>query len=153
VAALILAFTSPQKLQKMAVQAANGGLIPWQAGINTRVGRFQFMLGREMGLGLYGFNDDQQVFVPTPGIAPLNTTLVRLRSIRVDVPFFEWRLFRKFSTDQSSAMAVQFQVGLDTPTDVSIVQAVGAPKPHLHTVATGGVRVVFDWRHYLNINK
>jgi hypothetical protein len=153
VAAPILAFTSPQKLQKLAVQAANGGLIPWQAGINTRVGRFQFMLGREMGLGLYGYNDGQQVFVPTPGIAPLNTTLIRLRSIRVDVPFFEWRLFRKFSTDQSSAMAVQFQVGLDTPTDVSIVQPVGAPKPHLHTVGTGGVRVVFDWRHYFNTNK
>ena len=84
----ILAFTSPQKLQKLAVKAANGGLIPWQAGINTRVGRFQFMLGREMGLGLYGYNDGQQVFVPTPGIAPLNTTLIRLRSIRVDVPFF-----------------------------------------------------------------
>src|SRR5215831_2145088 len=26
----ILAFTKPQALQKMAVQAANGGLIPWQ---------------------------------------------------------------------------------------------------------------------------
>jgi len=50
VAAPILAFTAPQKLQRIAAQSANGGLIPWQAGIATRIGRFQFMLGREVGL-------------------------------------------------------------------------------------------------------
>src|SRR4029077_3280535 len=47
VAAPVLAFTSQKTLMKMAVQAANGGLIPWQAGIATRAGRFQFVFGRE----------------------------------------------------------------------------------------------------------
>jgi hypothetical protein len=52
-AAPILAFTSPARLQKMAVGAANGGLIPWQAGISTRAGRLQMVLGREVGVSIY----------------------------------------------------------------------------------------------------
>jgi hypothetical protein len=32
----VLVFTNPRKLKKMAMQSANGGLIPWQAGIATR---------------------------------------------------------------------------------------------------------------------
>jgi len=43
----------------MAVQSANGGLIPWQAGIATRIGRFQFVLGGEVGLSFYRHGDDQ----------------------------------------------------------------------------------------------
>src|SRR5438270_1005267 len=45
---------------------------------------------------------------PTPGVAPINTTELRLRSIRVDLPVLEWRVFRTFSVDQSSGLAIQF---------------------------------------------
>ena len=116
VAAPILAFTAPQKLQRIAVQSANGGLIPWQAGIATRIGRFQFMLGREAGLSFYGYLQDQNVLIPSPGVQPLNLTLLRLRSMRVDLPFLEWRLFRTFSLDQSSGLAIQFYGGVNKPT-------------------------------------
>jgi len=148
VAAPVLAFTSPRKLQKMAVQSANGGLIPWQSGIATPIGRFQFMLGREIGLSFYGYTSDQNILIPTPGVAPVNLTVVKLRSIRVDVPFLEWRLFRTFSMNQSSGLGIQFYAGFDTPTSSSVVQPLGAPKPGLHTIVTGGLRVVIDWRHY-----
>jgi hypothetical protein len=148
VATPVLALTNPRKLKKMAMQSANGGLIPWQAGIATRVGRFQFMLGREIGLSFYGYASDQHVAIPTPGVAPANQTVVKLRSIGLDVPILEWRLFRKFSLDQSSGLGVQFYAGFDKPTSSSVVEPVGAPKPSLHTIVTGGVRVVFDWRHY-----
>jgi hypothetical protein len=50
VAAPVLALVSRKTLEKMAVQAGNGGLIPWQTGIATRIGRFQFVLGREVGV-------------------------------------------------------------------------------------------------------
>ena len=66
-ATLVLAFSSPQTLQKMAVQAANGGLIPWQAGIATPIGRFQFVLGREVGLSFYRPRRDDLVLIQTPG--------------------------------------------------------------------------------------
>jgi hypothetical protein len=148
VAAPVLAFTRPRKLKKMGMQSANGGLIPWQSGIATRVGRFQFMLGREFGLSFYGYASDQKVAIPTPGVAPFNQTVVKLRSIALDVPILEWRLFRKFSVNQSSGLGVQFYAGFDRPTSSSVIEPVGAPKPNLHTIVTGGVRVVFDWRHY-----
>ena len=148
-AAPVLAFTKPQTLQKMAVQSANGGLIPWQAVIATRVGRFQFILGREVGVSLYGYTSDQTLFVPTPGVPPANATQIKLSSIRFDFPILEYRLFRTFSQNQSSGLAFQLFAGFDRPTSYSVVEPEGAPKPSLHTIATGGVRVVFDWRHYV----
>jgi hypothetical protein len=145
VAAPVLAFTAPRKLKKMGMQSANGGLIPWQTGIATRVGRFQFVLGREIGLNFYRHHN---VVIPTTDVAPDNQTVVRVGSIGVDVPILEWRIFRTFSANQSSALGVQFYAGFDRPTSSSVVEPVGAPKPGLQTIVTGGVRVVFDWRHY-----
>lgn len=149
VAAPVLAFTKPQILQKMAVEAANGGLIPWQAVIATRVGRFQFELGREVGISLYGYTSDQTVLLPTPGVPPINTTQINLRTIRFDFPILEYRPFRTYSQNQSSGFAFQFFTGLDKPMSASVVQPGGAPKPSLHTIVTGGMRIVFDWRHYV----
>jgi hypothetical protein len=145
VAAPVLAFTAPRKLKKMGMQSANGGLIPWQTGIATRIGRFQFVLGREIGLSFYR---QHNVVIPTPDVAPDNQTVVKVGSIGVDVPILEWRIFRTFSVNQSSALGVQFYAGFDRPTSSSVVEPVGAPEPSLHTIVTGGVRVVFDWRHY-----
>jgi hypothetical protein len=146
----ILAFTSPQKLQKMAVQAANGGLIPWQAGIATRIGRFQFVLGREVGLSFYRHGDDHPFLIPTPGVPPLDVTAVAVTSMQVEFPILDYRLFRTFSLNQSSALTIQPYVGFDTPTGSSVVSPSGAAPPHLQTIITGGVRVVFDWRHYVD---
>ena len=149
VAAPVLAFTSRPSLQKMAVQAANGGLIPWQAGLATRFGRVQFVLGREVGLSFYHNNSDRPILIPTPGVPPLNSTLVALSSFQVEFPILEYRFFRAFSLNQSSTLMLQPYVGFDEPTKATTVSPTGAPTPHLRTIVTGGVRVVFDWRHYL----
>jgi hypothetical protein len=147
-----LAFTKPQTLQKMAVQAANGGLVPWQQVIATRVGRFQFVLGREVGISLYGYTSDQTLLIPAPGISPTNITQVHSRSVRLDFPILEYRPFRTFSQNQSSGLAFQFFTGLDEPNSVSVVEPVGAPKPSLRTIVTGGLRIVFDWRRYVKLH-
>ena len=153
VAAPVLAFTRPHALKKMAVQAANGGLIPWQGVIATPVGRFQFVLGREVGISLYGYTSDQTFLIPTPGIAANNITQIHLRSVRVDFPILEYRPFRTFSQNQSSGLAFQLFTGFDKPNSASVVEPVGAPKPGLHTIVTGGLRVVFDWRHYVELGR
>jgi hypothetical protein len=148
-AAPILAFTKPSALARMGVQSANGGLIPWQAVIATRIGRIQFVLGREVGVSLYGFTSDQDLLIPTPGVPPVNATEIHLRTIRFDFPIVEYRPFRSFSQNQSSGLGFQFFAGFDKPDSTSVVQPIGAPKPHLTTITTFGVRMVFDWRHYL----
>jgi hypothetical protein len=149
VAGPVMALISPRKLQKMAVQAANGGLIPWQAGVATRAGRFQFVLGREVGLSFYRHGDDHPFLILTPGVPPLDVTAVAVTSLQVEFPILDYRLFRTFSLNQSSGLMIQPYLGFDTPTGSSVVSPLGAATPHLHTIITGGIRVVFDWRHYV----
>lgn len=144
----VLAFTSPARLQTMLVGAANGGLVPWQSGMATPIGRFQFVLGREVGVSIYRKGNDHPLLLPTPGVPPNNTTQVSLNSLQVEFPFLEYRIFRNFSTNQSSGLMLQPYVGFDIPTTVAILSPAGAPNPDAHTIVTTGVRVVFDWRHY-----
>jgi hypothetical protein len=149
VAAPVLAFTSRRTLQKMAVQSANGGLIPWQTAIATRIGRFQFVLGREVGLTFFNHGQNHPMAIPTPGVPPVNTTIVAVNSMQVEFPILEYRPFRYFSLDQSSSLTIQPYVGFDKPSSPSVVSPTGAPAPHLRTITTAGIRVVFDWRHYV----
>jgi hypothetical protein len=148
-AAPVLALSAPHTLEKMAVQAANGGLVPWQAGIATPLGRFQFVLGREVGLSLYRSRLDDPMRIETPGVGSTNATFVSLRSLQVELPILEYRPFRSFALDQSSSLLVQFYAGFDTPLQSSVVFPEGAPKPALRTIGLGGIQVVFDWRYYL----
>ncbi len=148
VAVPALAFTSRRALTKVAVESANGGLIPIQAALATRFGRIQFMLGREVAASFYHSNSSHPLTIPTPGVPPANATLVTLDSVQFEFPFLDYRVFRSFSLNQSSAFTIQPYVGFDMPTDSAVVSPDGAPRPSLHTVNTIGLRVVFDWRHY-----
>jgi hypothetical protein len=150
VAAPILAFTSKKTLLKMGLQAVNGGLIPWQVGVATRVGRFQFVLGREVGLSFYRNGSDHPILIPTPGVPPINAIAVSLNSLQIEFPILDYRIFRTFSLNQSSGLNIQPYVGFDKPFSSSVVSPPGAPKPGLNTIVIAGVRVVFDWRHYLD---
>lgn len=145
--ALPLLATDPDTYAKMAVVAANGGLIPWQAGIATPLGRFQFVLGREVGVAFYGLIDDDRLIIP-PTVPGAGSTLIDLQSISVSFPIVEYRPFRTFSQDQSASLVVQFFAGFDIPTSASVVGPAGAPEPDLKTIWQVGIRIVFDWRYY-----
>ena len=147
VAGPVLVFTSPKTLTKMAVEAANGGLIPYEAGIATQIGRFQFVLGREVGISFYGNNS---FIMPTPGVPPNNATVLSLSSTQFEFPIVEYRPFRSFSMDQSSSVLIQFYYGIEVTNGTgTVVAPVGAPAPSLKNVQMLGLRFVFDWRHYL----
>jgi len=139
----------PETYSKMAVVAANGGLIPWQAGIATPLGRFQFVLGHEVGVALYGIGESDRLIIP-PTVPGTGSTLIGLRSISVDFPVLEYRPFRTFSQDQSASLVVQFFAGFDVPTSVSAVSPAGAPEPDLKTIWQFGIRIAFDWRYYFD---
>ncbi len=146
-AAPLLYFISPAKLEKMAAIAANGGLISWQSAVQTKIGRFQFILGREVGISFYGFGAS-----PDEVLIPVNlprVVLITYKSTQFDFPILEYRPFRAFSLDQTSAMIVQFSGGFDIPHGAALV---GTPDrevvPELKTVWYLGLRVSFNWRHY-----
>jgi len=142
-----LYFVSPDAYTNMAVTASNGGLLPWQVGWATPYGRFQFVLGRELGATFYGYGFDVVTLMAgaTPGADP---RVVAIKSINFDLPILEYRPYRAFDTKQSSAALVQLFVGADVPQRATVTWPPGAPGVKLNTVYSIGIRLLFDWRHY-----
>lgn len=140
-------FFAQETYTGMAVTAANGGLIPWQQGWRTPIGRFQFVLGREIGVTWYGQGGATQLAAPpaTPGGI---TRVVNYKSVNFDFPILEYRPFRSFATNQSSTLLFQLFAGADSPYGESVEAPPGAPPVELQTVYSVGLRMVFDWRYY-----
>jgi len=148
VAAPILVPFAPKTYAKMAMQAASGGVIPWQTGLSTFLGRVQFVAGREIGASFFGYSGgEDQLFVSTPGAAT-SLSVISLRSIRFDVPLVEIRPFRSFATTQAAAVVIQIGVSFDKPTKITVLAPAGGPEPDLKTVKSVYLRLAFDWRHY-----
>ena len=142
-----LYFFKREAYTNMAVTAGNGGLIPWQAGWATAIGRFQFVLGREVGVTFFGITDNDQLLAPgvVQGGPP---RIVRFKSTLFDLPILEYRPYRSFAMNQSSSVVFQLFTDVDVPNGGSIDSPPGAPVPHLQTVWSVGLRLVFDWRYY-----
>jgi hypothetical protein len=147
IAGPILLLTSKQKLQEMAVTAGNGGLIPWQSGMATRIGRFQFVLGREVGLSFYGLGNTNDALI-IPQANADSSYLLEYRSTKIDFPILEYRPFRTFSQDQSSSMMVQLNAGVDIPSHIKVTIPEGRPAPATKSYWYVGVKILFNWRHY-----
>jgi hypothetical protein len=142
-----LYFFDSQAYTKMAVTATNGGLIPWQSGWATSIGRFQFVLGRELGVTFYGGRGHDQLIAP-PAVAGGEARVANYESIAYDIPIAEYRPYRAFAQNQSSSVIFQLFADIDVPRKSVIVFPEGAPGVSLRSVKSIGVRMVFDWRHY-----
>ena len=143
----VLLLASPKTLEHMAIQAANGGIIPWQAGIDTGLGRVQFVLGREVGATWFGYSggEDQLLVLSNAG----NLVPISLRSIELEFPFVELRPLRDFSATQRATLLIQLGWGMDIPTKVTALYPPGAAAPNLKTSYFGYLKLAFDWRRYL----
>jgi len=142
-----LYFFNPEKYTQLAVTASNGGLLRLEQGWATRFGRFQFVLGRELGVTFYGlWGDPELIAPPTPPAAV--GRVVNFKSTYFDLPILEYRPYRAFSANQSSTVLFQLFAGADVPYGESVVAPIGAPPPGLRTVWSVGVRMTFDWRYY-----
>jgi hypothetical protein len=149
IAAPLLLF-APQTYQQMAVAAGNGGLLPWQSAIATSIGRFQIMLGREVGFSFYGYDETDRAFMPVFTTDSLKLEFVGFSSLYIDVPFLEYKPFRSFASSQSSGLIVQLFAGFDIPTSSLVYRADGttSPGPQLSTIVHAGLRFIFNWRYY-----
>jgi len=146
ITAPILLIASPDTYASMAVSAGLGGLIPWQAGIETSIGRFQFILGREFGLAFYGRGDKvDAILVSTEDN---ESVLANYKSTQLDFPVLEYRPFRTFSLDQSSSLVTQLGFGVDIPHDQIAVLPEGSETPDMRPVWYVSLRIAFDWRYY-----
>lgn len=137
---------NPERYLEMAVTAGNGGLLPWQSGLATEFGRFQLVLGRELGVSFYGLiGDKDRLLVP---LSPIDSRLVNFDSVYFEIPIAEYRPYRAFSSHQSSEVLFQLFVGADVPTNIETILPQGASVPDLQTVWSIGLRFAYDWRYY-----
>ena len=141
-----LYLTAPDKYKNICVAAGNGGFVPRQAGWATALGRFQIVLGREVGLTFYGLRGSDE-FV-APGDTPGSIRLVGVRSTVIELPVLEFRPYRQYSANQSSALLMQLFTGVDIPRGGQVVLPAGLPNVPLHNVWFVGLRLAFDWRYY-----
>jgi hypothetical protein len=159
IAAPILVWASPTTLTNMGIVAASGGLIPWHYAINTPVGAFQFLLGREIGLTLYGYVGDriESSAIAAPGATvPIEGTrlsFVSYRSLQFDFPSFEYRPLRDFATKQALTFAIQLGWGVEFPNQVRYISKLTlppatGPTPDLSTAWIFYLRMHFDARYY-----
>jgi len=144
---------SPMTFKKMAVAAGNGGLIPWQSGLVTPIGRFQFILGREIGVCVYGSgNGPDKFLIPDVGTQD-EQVLTSMYSTQIDFPILEYRPLRTFSSRQSASLVLQISAGLDIPGKTSVILPENAIIPEVKTTWFIGFRLAFDWRYYLSKHK
>jgi len=136
-----------EKYAAIAVTSSNGGLLGLQQGVATPIGRFQFVLGRELGVTFHGDWGDPRLIVPPdpPGSA---ARAVSFKSTYYELPIVEFRPYRAFSADQSSAILIQLFAAADVPYGASVKAPAGAPTPELRTIWSIGLRMTFDWRYY-----
>jgi hypothetical protein len=143
----LLYFTSPNAIKNMAVVAANGGILRWHSGIATSLGRFQFVLGREMAVYIYGRNKARDALFLIEN--DFQTFLVSYRSTQLEFPILEYQPTRSFATNQSSTLLFQIFGGIDFPHNIGVLDTTDENiKPNMENVWFWGLRIVFDWRHY-----
>jgi hypothetical protein len=139
----------PRSLNKVVTTAGQGGLIPWQTGIITPAGRFQFILGREVGVYFYGVVQGADAFlIPDAPSATTTMALISMKTTRLEFPILEYRPLRTFSRKQSASLLVQFYAGVDIPGKMIIKTPTPASPLQLNSVWMFGIRLGFDWRYY-----
>jgi hypothetical protein len=157
----ILAIASPNAMQKVITTAGNGGLIPWQTGLPTAIGRFQFVLGREAAISFYGSGRGPDPYIVTlkdaddpdaydeQGYFSMYTT-------RLEFPILEYRPFRTYSSRQTGSLLFQLHAGIDIPGERATIWVPDTYKgglPNTQPVLFAGIRLVFDYRYYFSGKK
>lgn len=146
VAGPLLAIVAPKTLQRMAVTAVNGGLIPWQSGLATPIGRFQLVLGREIGVTFYGIGTTKDALFINDQNG--KAALVTYRSTKFDFPVLEYIPLRSFSQDQASTLKLQLGFGVDIPKLTDVVVGNAYNPLELKPIWNLNARLLFNWRHY-----
>lgn len=147
--ALLIAPFSSSTYGKMLSSAIDGGMLGWQGGVATPLGRFQFVLGRELGVNVFGsWGQSQKILIPieTVNMGP-QTEALDLHSVEIEAPIVEWRLFKMFSVDQASSIVFQLYGSADIPLYWNTVITPAATF-QLQTIYGLGIRTTFDWRYY-----
>jgi hypothetical protein len=144
----ILLLVAPKTLNNVVATAGAGGLIPWQQGLATPIGRFQFILGREIGVCFYGSIQGADAFLMPDWDVTGDLVLMSMNTTHLEFPILEYRPVRTFSKRQSASLLMQLNAGVDLPGKVHMIEPADAPAVITKPIWTVGIRLAFDWRYY-----
>jgi hypothetical protein len=145
----ILYLVSPKTMNRVVATAGNGGLIPWQTGIVTPIGRFQFVLGREVGVYFFGTTKAPDTyFIPIIYKDEPDLAVISMRTAQLEFPFLEYRPFHNFANNHTASLMLQFFGGFDIPGKATLIIPDDIDVPEIRTIPFLGLRLVFDWRYY-----
>jgi hypothetical protein len=149
-----LALTSPRTLSSVGVAAASGGLIPYERTLQTDLGTFQIVLGREVQATLFGYLGDANVplYVAPIATRPDGTKewgVVAGKSIGLVFPVVEWTPFRAFATQLAFTVNVQLGFGVELPLETHVVFPADRAAPSVPAVWTIFLRGQFDGRYFI----
>jgi hypothetical protein len=139
---------APKAFNKMVATAAQGGLIPWQTGLVSSIGRFQFILGREVGLYVYGTLQGADSYIVPDERWGDELSLISMHTTKLDFPFLEYRPVRTFSRKQSANLVLQLNAGVDIPGKVTMKTHPEAEPIKLKPIWMLGAKLGLDWRYY-----
>jgi hypothetical protein len=147
-----LLFIDKNAMNKVIATAGNGGLIPWQRRMITSIGSFQFVLGREVGISLYGYgNEPDDYFLPVNDL--YEGVFCGMHSTQLNFPIVEYRMVRSYGLRQSADLFLQLYAGIDIPGKRKNLYPQDAPFPPVQNIYFAGLRFVFDYRHYFGGRK
>ena len=141
-----LYLANPDMYKNICVGAGNGGFVPWQAGWATALGRFQIVLGREVGFTFYGLRGTDEFVAPgdTPGsihLVGVRSTAIRIAGARAPaIP----PVLGQPELGTAPAAVHRGRHTARRPGRVAIGPAERSAAQHWFV----GVRLAFDWRYY-----
>ncbi len=144
----LLFLVAPKSLSNVVSTAGAGGLIPWQTGMVTPIGRFQFIVGREIGVTFYGSVQGADSYLLPDWDVTGGLVLFSMHTTHLEFPILEYRPVRTFSRRQSASMVMQINAGVDLPGKVTMIEPADAIPMKLKPIWTVGIRLAFDWRYY-----
>ena len=151
VLAPLLSIVAPKAMTTVVATAGNGGLIPWQSGILSQIGRFQFVLGREVNVYFAGSKQYPVAYIVPAMIDGVEShAVVSFRSIQIEFPVVEYRPFHIFSYQQTASLLVQLFWGLDIPGKVTLINPVNIQLPSVRIIPFIGLRAAFDWKYFFS---
>jgi hypothetical protein len=114
-----LKLVAPTALPSVVFASASGGLLTIQRKLETSIGTFQFMAGREVGLTLWGYTGQAGQFIDTPTTDKVDWRAVSYNSLELDFPVMEYVPPRAFATTLSLAAEFQFGFSVEFPNSVA----------------------------------
>ncbi len=126
----VLFFASKPALSKVAVEAASGGLIPYERSFRTDAGIFQIVAGREVNVTFFGYGSSQVLRV-----MPIGTTatgapqygVVHAKSLELAFPVLEWTPFRTFATQLTFIASLQLGFSFELQVDAPVLYPTTGP--------------------------